>query len=159
MLSTEASKNAYAKIQRKISLGENIVISPQGSSMFPFLKAGRDRVLLIPVTPAKLPRRGDIVLYRRKNGLLVLHRLHHHDHTGYYFVGDNQTKLEGPLEKSQLLGVVSRIYRQDKSFSSHHPIYWTAGKLWLWLRPIRHVISKRAKRILIFLHLWREPEN
>ena len=152
----EASEKSYITIQEKITRGEAFLVAPQGTSMFPFLMAGRDKVLLTPVTPEKEPRRGDVVLYRREEGLLVLHRLHHRNRRGYYFVGDNQTELEGPLHRRQLLGIATRIYRGDKSFSRHHPVYWTASRLWLRVRPFRHRISTRAKKLLIFLHLYHE---
>lgn len=152
----EASEKSYKAIRHKIEQGKSFLAAPQGTSMFPFLKAGRDQVLLNPLLPGKEPRRGDIILYRREDGLLVLHRLHHHNQNGYYFVGDNQTALEGPLHRKQLLGIAARIYRHGKSFSVHHPVYWAAGKLWLQVRPFRHRISRRVKRLLQFLHLYRD---
>lgn len=148
MLSTDASERTYAAIQEKIARGESLVIAPQGTSMYPFLIAGRDKVLVAPITSPKSPRRGDVVLYRRESGLLVLHRLHHHSKEGYYFVGDNQTELEGPLDREQLLGTVTRIFRQDRDFSSRHLIYCTLSRLWLQVRPFRRIISRCAKKIL-----------
>lgn len=159
MLSLDASQRAYAAIQEKIARGEPFLIAPQGTSMFPFLIAGRDRVLVAPMDSQSHPRRGDIVLYRRKGGLLVLHRMHHRDRKGYYFTGDNQTALEGPLDREQLLGAVTRIYRRNKDFSPRHPAFWIAGRLWLRVRPIRPILSKSAKKILIAFHLYRETGN
>ncbi len=156
MLSLDASQRAYAAIQEKLARGEPFLIAPQGTSMFPFLIAGRDKVLITPIASQSRPRRGDIVLYRREEGLLVLHRMHHRSREGYYFTGDNQTVLEGPLERGQLLGIVTRIYRWDKDFSPSHPAFWIAGRLWLWVRPFRPIISKRAKKILKALHLYKE---
>lgn len=156
MLSLDASERAYAVIQDKIAQGEPLLIAPQGTSMFPFLIAGRDKVLITPITSQKRPRRGDIVLYRREEGLLVLHRMHHHNRKGYFFTGDNQTELEGPLDREQLLGIVTRICRQGRDFSPRHPAFWIAGRLWLRVRPFRPMISKSAKKILTALHLYKE---
>lgn len=154
MVSIDASERAYAAIAEKIQKGEPFVAAPQGTSMYPFFIAGRDRVLLTPLTAHRTPRRGDVVLYRRLDGLLVLHRLHHRDRDGCYFVGDNQTELEGPLEECQMLATVTRIYRGDRSFSPCHPVYLAASRLWLLVRPFRHLISRSVKRALIFLRLY-----
>ena len=159
MLSLDASERAYAAIQEKIARGEPFLIAPQGSSMFPFLIAGRDKVLLSPIPSQKRPRRGDIVLYRREEGLLVLHRMHHRNREGYYFTGDNQTELEGPLDRGQLLGIVTRIYRQGKDFSPRRPAFWIVGRLWLRLRPFRSVLSRSVKKILKAFHLYKESGN
>lgn len=156
MLSLDASERAYAVIQDKIAQGEPLLIAPQGTSMFPFLISGRDKVLITPITSQKRPRRGDIVLYRREEGLLVLHRMHHRNRKGYFFTGDNQTELEGPLDREQLLGIVTRICRQGRDFSPRHPAFWIAGRLWLRVRPFRPMISKSAKKILTALHLYKE---
>lgn len=156
MLSTEASKRTYAAIKDQLDLGKPFVIAPQGSSMFPFIIAGRDKIQITPTASCGLPRRGDIVLYRRDDGLLVLHRMHRKKSDGYYFIGDNQTEIEGPLAEEQLLGIATRIIRHNKSFSPSQPLFWIAGRLWLCVRPFRHVISPRAKKLLIFLHIYKE---
>lgn len=159
MLSLDASERAYTAIQEKIARGEPFLVAPQGTSMFPFLIAGRDKVLLAPIASRSRPRRGDIVLYRRKEGLLVLHRMHHRNGEGYFFTGDNQTELEGPLDREQLLGTVTRIYRGDKDFSPQHPIFWIAGRLWLRVRPFRPIISKSARKILTALRIYKETDS
>lgn len=154
MTSLSASKRAYESIREKLLVGEDFYIRPQGTSMFPFLIEDRDYVLVTPVH-GKL-RRGDVILYRRKEGLLVLHRLTRIKKDGYYFVGDNQTEVEGPLSREQLLAKVIKIYRNGTPYSVHHPVYIVASRLWLLLRPIRPLISRTIKKIMIILHLWKE---
>ena len=56
-----------------------LVIS--GGSMTPFLAPGRDIVYLSKAD--RILKRGDMVLYQRKNGDYVLHRILRADHGSY----------------------------------------------------------------------------
>ena len=64
--------------------------------MYPLFHPGRDEAV-IEAYPIHLLRRGDIILYRREQGILVLHRICRITSDGFYLVGDNQTEIEGPL--------------------------------------------------------------
>ncbi|MBE6648363.1 MAG: hypothetical protein E7614_02445 [Ruminococcaceae bacterium] len=90
--------------------GGTFTVYPKGKSMLPALKQGRDSVELSPVTSIK---KGNIYLYKRPSGEYVLHRLHREKDGEYIFCGDNQLVFE-KVENSQLLAVVSRIYRNGK---------------------------------------------
>lgn len=155
MEAISSSLKAYETINKALQNRQPITIHPQGTSMFPLLKEGRDCVVIAPFEN-HTPHVNDIILYRRDNGLLVLHRLCKSKKDGYYFVGDNQTELEGPLCRKQLLAYVIQINRSGHAFSTKHPIYAVISRMWLFLRPIRHKISRPAKRLLLFLHLWHE---
>ena len=50
------------------------VVPIRGTSMWPLLKEGKSRVQ-VEAKEGKQVRKGDIVLYRRKDGTLVLHRI------------------------------------------------------------------------------------
>lgn len=84
------------------TLKENdIKIKPKGYSMYPLFVPGRDYAVITHIEPDKL-KKGDVVLYRRHDntGILVLHRICRIDKNGFYMVGDNQSEIEGPLEKN-----------------------------------------------------------
>ena len=84
----------------------------------------------------------DIVLYRRKQGLLVLHRIYKCTDKGFYMVGDNQTEVEGPIEYEQIKGIMTAVIRKQKKISAGNFFYAFAGSLWLVLRPVRMYIAK-----------------
>lgn len=149
---TDKSLAAYNKIQKQFCQQKEVCIYPQGSSMWPLLIEKRDCVTVMPAS-LKTWHRGDVMLYQRNDYVLVLHRLHHKDKRGYYFVGDNQTAIEGPLRKEQLLGVVTRFQRNGHSFSRHQPLYLIISHLWLLCRPIRPTLSKIVKKAAIILKL------
>lgn len=148
MTPEEKSSQTARRLLPLLKEGQIIEIHPQGSSMFPLLIEHRDSVLIQSLENIT-PKRGDILLYQRKSGLLVLHRLHHIKNNGFYFVGDNQTELEGPLDSSQLLAKVTHIRRKGHLFSVRHPLYLLFSRIWLFLRPIRPYISRPIGK------LWR----
>ena len=53
-------------IRQQLEQGQPVKFSPQGTSMLPMLRQGRDSIVLSPV-PAKL-KKYDLPLYRRNNG-------------------------------------------------------------------------------------------
>lgn len=54
---------------------DGAVIPVAGNSMEPFLKNGRDQVYLVKPEQNTQYQPGDIVLFQRKNGQYVLHRI------------------------------------------------------------------------------------
>lgn len=126
--------------------GKELRINPQGNSMYPFLRSKRDSVIL------KLPdrefKRGDIVLYRRDNGLHIVHRIHHVGKEGYYMVGDNQREIEGPLRKDQLLAITVKIIRKNKLIDCRkNVIYRILSSLWLLVLPFRLSIIRLWEKL------------
>ncbi|MFQ7768310.1 MAG: S24/S26 family peptidase [Fusicatenibacter saccharivorans] len=58
-------------IEQLLKDGSAIRLKPQGYSMYPLFHPGRDEAV-IEAYPIHLLRRGDIILYRREQGILVL---------------------------------------------------------------------------------------
>lgn len=110
----------------KLSCGEKVALTVTGNSMLPFLADGRDRVILQRIE--KLPKKGDIVFYRRKNGAYVLHRVVKRSGELFYFSGDAQLRVEGPVGKGQLLAVCKEVERDGKTIKSGD-ISWLSYKL------------------------------
>lgn len=54
--------------------GNIIRIKPRGYSMYPLFIPGRDEALIQQVPVSSL-RRNDVILYRRDQSILVLHRI------------------------------------------------------------------------------------
>ena len=106
-------------IEQLLKDGSAIRLKPQGYSMYPLFHPGRDEAV-IEAYPIHLLRRGDIILYRREQGILVLHRICRITSDGFYLVGDNQTEIEGPLRPDQIRGKMTGVVRNGKSFSVSH---------------------------------------
>ena len=108
-----------------------------GTSMRPLLICGRDTVTLKKCTE-KL-KKGDLPLYRRKDGTFVLHRIVGFDKNGNYIMcGDNQFLKEYNIEDSQIIGVVTEITRNGKTFSVDSKKYKLYVKIGLALLNVRY---------------------
>lgn len=100
-------------ITEVIGDGGEFRLYPKGVSMRPLLRHGVDSVVL--VAPNEVPRRGDILLYRRANGQYVLHRFMRFDKDGKLcFSGDNHTEIEHGIAKEQVMASVAAVFRKDK---------------------------------------------
>ena len=64
-----------AQCRERLNAGETVPLVVTGGSMTPFLVHKRDAVLLSKIDAPV--RRGDIILYTRAPGLLILHRACH----------------------------------------------------------------------------------
>ena len=133
-------------IERLLAQGQSIQIQPQGYSMYPMFVPGRDSAVIEQADASRL-KRSDVVLYRRESGILVLHRICRIREDGFYFVGDNQSEVEGPLRGSQIKGILSGFIRNGKYISVRNPLYRIASRLWLFLRPLRPALSTVAAAV------------
>lgn len=124
----------------RIKEGEDVWLRITGNSMTPFLVHARDSVCLSAQrTPV---RRGDMVLFARKNGSLVLHRICKVKAEGIFLVGDGQTVIEGPVAPEAILARVNLIKRKGKTLSSSS-FWWLFFKtVWLWILPFRPAAIK-----------------
>lgn len=134
-------------IEEFLTHGRTVQLHPQGYSMYPMLLPGRDEAVISPVCESSSLKRGDVVLYRREGGILVLHRICKVDKSGFYFVGDNQTEVEGPLRREQIKGVLTAFIRNGREISAESPVYRLASRAWLFLRPARRCITVPVARL------------
>ncbi len=125
-------------LEALLASGQTVEIYPQGNSMYPLVIPGRDRVVLAPfVRQRDRIRRGDVLLFRRKNSILVLHRVCRVTQEGVYFVGDNQRVVEGPIAPSQIIGRGVGFVRNGYRISIQHPLYVICTGAWLLFLPLR----------------------
>lgn len=134
------------EIEALLARGETVQVQTNGNSMYPLLIPNRDWVRIRQTDTAEL-RRGDVVLYRRKDSILVLHRIFKRTGDEFYLIGDNQIEVEGPLKKEQIRGKMVGLLRNGKEISIESPGYRIYSRFWLFSRPIRKGIRKlRSKK-------------
>ena len=138
-------------IEKLLRDGHPIRLKPQGYSMYPLFISGRDEAVIAPCSTDSL-HRGDVVLYRRDQSILVLHRIWKIKKDGFYMVGDNQTVIEGPLRPDQIRGRLIACCRNGREFSTRNPFYRMLAGFWLAFRPFRPLAHKAAG---FFRHLRR----
>ena len=85
------------------------VVPTKGTSMWPLLVEGKCRVK-ITAAEGKMLKKGDIVLYRRTDGTLVLHRIMKIEEDGFRVCGDHQWKLDEKVQEEQILAVAQGFF-------------------------------------------------
>ena len=122
-----------------------------GNSMAPFLVHLRDTVYLSRVDrPLK---RGDIVLYQRKNGTYILHRIYAREGAAFAMVGDAQTYIEHGISEEQIFAWVCYAVRKGKK-QAPGSFWWEFfEKIWIrmvglrpWLMRLYSVCARRSGR-------------
>ncbi len=134
-------KNDKIDILKLLEQGKVIQIKPQGYSMYPMFIPDRDSAIIVNFSTQKI-KRGDVVLYRREESVLVLHRVVKVKGDGIYLIGDNQDRVEGPILKNQIKGILTAFIHNNKEISVYNPIYLLLSRAWLILIPCRKIIRK-----------------
>ena len=108
------------------------VVPIRGTSMWPLLKEGKSRVQVEAKEGKKL-RKGDIVLYRRQDGTLVLHRIVKVEDDTFLVCGDHQWKLEERIAADQILAVAQGFYRNGRYMDDNtwwyrlYKVFWNGN--------------------------------
>lgn len=136
-------KDLWPVIEEKINSGAKVTINPGGISMLPLVVAGRDSVVLEKV-PEKL-KKYDVVLYQRRSGMYVLHRIVGIKNGKYVMCGDNEYVREGGIGHDAIKAYMTMVIRKKKEVSVKSFRY----KLYSMVRvKSQHIkwIMKRIKR-------------
>ena len=128
-------------LEKIIDDGGAVSLVVTGNSMSPFLKEGRDTVILEKCTERDFTR-GKILLFKRENGAIVLHRVRK-------VLSDDKLEMNGDaqywcetVEKSQVIGAVRKIFRDGKELPC------TKNTLWHILKPLRPIIFGVKRKFL-----------
>ena len=120
--------------------GLEVPLLVSGSSMSPFIIHQRDRILLRRIDSPL--RRGDMAMFQREDGTYVMHRICRIRGGEYYFVGDAQTEVEGPVRRDRIFAVVTAVQRKGV-WQKPGMFWWEFFRtVWLWLRPVRPWLVK-----------------
>ena len=104
-----------SSFEEQLELHGRIIYTNVGDSMMPFIKQGRD-VLIIEKAVGPL-KKYDVPLYRRKSGQYVLHRIIKAGGGGYRICGDNRISVERGLTDEEIIGVLVGLIRDGKEIS------------------------------------------
>lgn len=137
-------------IQQLLAGGRIVRINPQGTSMLPLLRGGRDGILLTAVSgPLK---KNDVVLYRRANGQFILHRIiRAGEHDTYDIRGDHQLIAENGVPQSAILAIMTGFVRNGRPHSTDETGYKlyckTLPLLTLYLKA-RHLAGRALRKFI-----------
>ncbi len=125
----------FPLLESEIRCGHSFSFTASGVSMLPFIRDGKDRVTLSPISgPLQV---GDIIFYRRKNGSFILHRIVRKEKDGSLTLcGDNQYYLEKNIQEDQVIARLTGLKRNGKNISLTSP----RARAWFLCLPARRFI-------------------
>ena len=127
-------------IERSIKELGYAVVPITGTSMLPLLKEGRDRVELKPYCHERL-KKGDVVLYKKNDGTLVLHRIIKTENGEFFTVlGDHQFKNAERVNKNQIIAVACGFFIKGRYVNEKTRWYRLYKKIWLCNLNVRRII-------------------
>ena len=137
---TIGDENYFALVDDLLKEGREVVITPKGNSMLPFIRNGRDEVVLTRlVRPAEI---GDILLVKIVDRF-IMHRVFAVDGDAITLMGDGNVYGKEHCSHSDVIGIVTEVRR-----SGGRVIKPGKGKAWRLLRPFRRYILAIYKRVI-----------
>ena len=115
--------------------GKDVTINAKGNSMRPILVDRRDFLTLSPCDSEKLSV-GDVVLFKRDNGVYVVHRIVEKENGNYIMMGDGQVNRETGIRPDQVLAQMTSFVRNGRFISCDNKGYkcytrfWTGSYFW-----------------------------
>ena len=139
----------FADVLRLLDQGKQVTIPVKGFSMLPFIRGGKDLVVLEKA--GEVLRADDIVLFHvgpREGGRYVMHRILSIDGDAVDIMGDGVLKAHEHVRRNQILAKAVEILRGGK----HRVDPYAPGQLrlvhfWQGLLPVRRYI------LFIYRHL------
>lgn len=132
--------SSVSSFEEQLSTHGRILYKNVGDSMMPFIKEGRD-VLIIEKCEGVL-KKYDVPLYKRPSGQYVLHRIHKVTPEGYVLCGDNRIGFERYVTEDQIIGVLVGIKRGDKLIPRESFLFKFYAHLGCDTYFLRYVIKK-----------------
>ncbi len=127
------------EVGRLLDEGRDVTLSPKGGSMLPFIREGKDSVVLRKMPSVSV---GDIVLVRLPDRF-VLHRIIKLEGGHLTLMGDGNIAGTEECGTGDVLGTVVTILRGGKKALTP-----SNGKLWARLKPFRRYILAIYRRII-----------
>ena len=122
-----------------LEMGKEIKFAVVGNSMYPLFVSNRDKVTVVKAEKIK---KRDIILYRRKDGSYVLHRVVGKGKLGFKLCGDDQTAIEYPVKKEDVIATMTSFERKGKEYSAKCLWYRVYSFLWCLVLPVRPSVFK-----------------
>ncbi len=146
-LNKETTLSAVMEIMlEKLDAGGTVTFTPNGTSMLPMLRDGKDVVKL--AKPQGRLNLFDVPLYKRESGQYVLHRVIDFSNDGSYVLcGDNQFVKESGITDDQIIAVLVEFSRKGKHYTVKSFTYRVYVRYWYHSRPFRLAIRVLKRRL------------
>lgn len=128
----------FSEAERMLAEGKTVRIPAKGRSMEPFVRDGRDEIVLSACIE---PKKGRIVLARTEEGI-VLHRVINIDGNAVTLMGDGNLYKTESCSMEDVIAGVTRIVRNDKSIDPECFMEIFKARIWMIARPVRRPLLK-----------------
>ena len=139
----------FADVLRLLDQGKRVTIPVKGLSMLPFIRGGKDLVVLEKA--GEVLEADDIVLFHvgpREGGRYVMHRILSIDGDTVDIQGDGVPETHEHVHRNQVIAKAVEILRGGKCrVDPYSPGQRRLVHFWQWLRPVRRYI------LFIYRHL------
>ena len=132
------------EIDRLIKEGSQVAFTPKGFSMLPFIRGGRDTVLL--TAPEEINIR-DIVLARVAPNRYVLHRVINISEGEVELMGDGNLVGTERCRLEDVLALALEIRKDGKTIDCRSRKHLRRAGIWWALKPIRRYLLAVYRRI------------
>ncbi|MEE1038810.1 MAG: S24/S26 family peptidase [Eubacterium sp.] len=138
--------NKYVSVLRNlVEEDKEVGLLISGNSMAPFLVHERDYIYF--KKPDRPLQPGDMVFYQRENGQFIMHRIFDIRDNGYYMLGDDQFQIEGPLQRSQIFALVTKVKRNGKVLGPEDFLWKFFRGPWRKSYSLRRFLFRVCRRI------------
>lgn len=134
----------FSLLKEDLNNGNKAVFCVSGSSMYPFIVHNRDHVEIEHVEAMSL-KKGDIILFSPLEEKYVLHRITEITSKGFITTGDGNLYRDGLVKAENIIGKVSKIYRNKLEIDCGKIRWKIAFRIWMFLFPVRRWIFALIK--------------
>jgi signal peptidase I len=150
-LTHQAGPGVLSLFEDLLNGGSDLRVRVTGRSMRPFLRGGE--VLTLRKVPGPSLKKGDLILFRNRDGFPLLHRIVHATRKvsgtiAFQTKGDALTAFDGPVSDHEVLGKVCRIEKGSKTINME-------TGAWIKLNYLIAVVSLIQSRFFSTLHAFR----
>ncbi len=136
-------KNISNILLSSLDNNSHVKLNITGNSMYPLLRNNIDAVILKKKSSIS---KYDILLYQRDNGDYILHRVVKIKNNVLCMAGDNETEIEFPVYKNQIIASVESFYRNGRHMSCNNLIYKLYSMFWVFVLPERESIVSAIQK-------------
>ena len=140
--------NSFLEIaEEELRAGRSIRLLADGTSMYPFIRGGKDEVEIVPVKKDTEPEMFSCYLCKWQDRYII-HRLIGKEGKDYIFQGDgNPASRIEKVNRENIIGLLIRIYSPGGDISDcRNPKWVRKGKIWFQLRKVRRIINAILRR-------------
>lgn len=134
----------FLEVTKLVSEGGNVTLKTKGNSMLPFIRGGRDSVVLVKADEIKLY---DIVLAEVSNNHYVLHRVIDINGNQLTLMGDGNLKGCEKCSTENVIATAVEIIGCGKRYNCRSEQHIRKAKIWKKLLPLRRILLAIYKLI------------